>query len=132
MGRIYMWVYISICACIYIHMCVYMRDICVWVYMHVCAYICVYIYICIYVCICESVWICDCIYVRDYIYAYTFVYIYTHEGRLNRWKPRPKRRVIAEQFYSGNIRWLLIKLEKQFQISLQVRLIQSWEVCNKS
>ena len=45
--------YIYICICVYIYMCIY-----------ICVYICVYIYICIY------------IYVYIYMYIYIYVYIW--------------------------------------------------------
>ena len=41
-----MYIYVFMCTCVYIHMCMY---VCMYICMYVCMYVCnTYIYICVY------------------------------------------------------------------------------------
>ena len=59
-----------------------------------------------------------------------------YEVRSKSSKPHPERNAIAEHFCCGNTLQLFITLEKLIQISVlisvQARLIERWEVCDKS
>ena len=62
--------------------------------------------------------------------------MHIYKSLLKRSKPHPERRAIAKHFHCSNTLSLLIKLEKLMQISVlisvQLRPIQRWEVCDKS
>ena len=62
--------------------------------------------------------------------------IFKVQGSFKRSRLQTERRAIAEYFCCGNTLLLLVKLEKPIQIpvliSVQLKSIQKWEVCDKS
>ena len=86
----------------------------------------------------------ECVYIYIYIYIYIvfpYWWVVTFKSPCiwrssKSFKPYLKRKALTEHFCNRNTLTFLINLEKliqiSFSISVQLRPIQRWEMCNKS